>query len=1118
MKAFVISVLFIIYSSCLCNAQSIDKAYVYYDNKQYDKAATEFEKALPIIEVVANKGNKELYIQTLYYAALSFEQINQFNKAVEYYLKAIETYSSVEGIKSDYYSFILFNLANIYANNYEYVKAEPLYVSCLKYIKETSSEYDNFYGLVSNKLAYLYELTGKYEEAVPLYEQTLEIIKKNFGDECSDYAIILGNFAGLLERMNKFNESETYYLQAINILKNLGNKYLYSLGMLYRKCGELYFQMYIFDKALYYGKLSLKTTQIAVGNKNPEYGRAINSLANTYKIIYDFNNAEKLYLEALQIAKDKIGITSPSYVTSLCNLGSLYFEMGKYDLSESYYNKAIELGAKILDKNIFVYVETLLLTSELYYRLGLYEKAEPILLESKKVLTESSLTENASYDRTISSLGLMYNKMKDFEKSEMYYLECLKNAKTSTVLEKINYGKLLNNLGMLYFNMKEYDKAEQKFLQAIEIHEKLDSAKTNFAVDMNNLALLYEVMKYYEKSKDLYLQSLKTHKDMLGENSFEYIAGLNNLARLEYSFGYFNEANKIIQEALPKVLQQINLQLNFLSENEMMKYEKTVSNHINLYFNSFFAEHTNNPSLVGDFYNLQLAIKNLSFNETIKMRNAIFNCGDTSLINLYNQWIIKKKILSEQYSLPDSKRTIDTKLVEEEANVLEKELVINSQDYKNNSQMTKANWVDIQKKLDVGEVAIEFVSFNLFKDGRRTDTTYYVALVLRKKDVNPQLVFLCEEKQLDSLIFLNKGSDIQKASQLFGTRGIIFLDSEQPVYYGSKLYDLIWRQIDEYLMGAKTIYFSPTGILYKIPFAAINLPENKYLSDKYKLVQLSSTAQLNVNKHSDLLMSNYRAMAFGGVDYDKMNQISDSVNANEKISYKRGPDIQNYNSRGIAWNYLPGTLIEVEYIDSVLNENDIKTKLFIQENATETNFKNVSGNSPQIMHISTHGFYFPKVEDKVNSQDNITFGEQSYRFNDNSLFRSGIILAGANYVWKGGSQIIGQDDGILTAYEVSNLNLLNTKLVVLSACETGLGDIDNSEGVYGLQRAFKITGADNLIVSLWQVPDKETVEFMQIFYSGCLENLTIREAFYNAQSLMSKKYDPYFWASFVLVE
>jgi CHAT domain-containing protein len=172
--------------------------------------------------------------------------------------------------------------------------------------------------------------------------------------------------------------------------------------------------------------------------------------------------------------------------------------------------------------------------------------------------------------------------------------------------------------------------------------------------------------------------------------------------------------------------------------------------------------------------------------------------------------------------------------------------------------------------------------------------------------------------------------------------------------------------------------------------------------------------------------------------------------------------------------------------------------------------------SPDILHIATHGFFFSDPEKRKDQR----FGEENaFKWNENPLFRSGLALSGANAAWSGQPTPGNIEDGIATAYEISHLNLSNTKLVVLSACESGLGDIKGSEGVYGLQRAFKMAGADYLLVSLWQVPDKETVEFMDLFYKSWLSGKTIHEAFAKAQKKMRKKYkEVYKWGAWVLVE
>lgn len=228
-------------------------------------------------------------------------------------------------------------------------------------------------------------------------------------------------------------------------------------------------------------------------------------------------------------------------------------------------------------------------------------------------------------------------------------------------------------------------------------------------------------------------------------------------------------------------------------------------------------------------------------------------------------------------------------------------------------------------------------------------------------------------------------------------------------------------------------------------------------------------------------------------------------------------------TRGTKWDYLEWTKKEVNKIKLILDEKKIPAKLYTGENASEEAFKNECiMKSPSLILISTHGFFFPEPE-KDYEKMGISFqsGMDKFTHFENPLLRSGLIFAGANRVWLGGKEIKGVEDGILTAQEVSNLDLTNTELVVLSACETGLGDIKSGEGVYGLQRAFKSAGAKAIIMTLWSVPDKETVELMERFYSNLIEkNMSNYEALSEAQKYMRNKYpdEPYKWAAFVLME
>ena len=236
----------------------------------------------------------------------------------------------------------------------------------------------------------------------------------------------------------------------------------------------------------------------------------------------------------------------------------------------------------------------------------------------------------------------------------------------------------------------------------------------------------------------------------------------------------------------------------------------------------------------------------------------------------------------------------------------------------------------------------------------------------------------------------------------------------------------------------------------------------------------------------------------------------------------------------------------------MLSNSGMHIKIRTGREGTEDGFKQMGEgkNSPRILHVATHGYFFPDPDRAISTHggvahDSVTsegtakaasnkpkleFGtkESVFKISDHPMLRSGLILSGGNAGWKGERSLVSGEDGVLTAYEISQMNLSNTELVVLSACETGLGDIQGNEGVYGLQRAFKIAGVKYIIMSLWQVPDKQTSMLMTTFYKKWLEaespdkggkKMSIPDAFHAAQKeLRELGFDPYQWAGFVLIE
>jgi CHAT domain-containing protein len=476
------------------------------------------------------------------------------------------------------------------------------------------------------------------------------------------------------------------------------------------------------------------------------------------------------------------------------------------------------------------------------------------------------------------------------------------------------------------------------------------------------------------------------------------------------------------------------------------------------------------------------------------MRLAILNSNNPVLLKEYDEWIILQKEISVLYSTPVEMRNKDVAELESKANSLERSLVTSSQDFSDYRKGLQITWEDVKKSLKPDEAAIEFTDFKRReKDGG--DAVTYCALLLKANSEYPEMIKLFTEDQLTAIISRSSANNFNGINEIYGTAG----------KQDEKLYNLIWKPLEEYLRGMKNVYISPSGLLYKISFPAISNGKDVYLCDKFKIQVKGSTGNIS-GQNLFTLNNNPAALVFGGIRYSRNNS-----------------DTQ-------VWNYLEGTKNEGDAINSILEKGKIEVRYLTDNNATETFFKQ---NAPKynVLHIATHGFFFAdpnevRFEEKKQEVEygQITFrgatrgfGVNSFVNNENPLMRSGLVLAGANDVWINAEK--GEtDDGVLTAQEVTQIDMRKNDLVVLSACETGLGDIKGNEGVYGLQRALKMAGVKYIIMSLWEIPDKETVEFMGTFYNNLLKVKDIREAFYGTQKTMRAKYDPYFWGAFVLME
>jgi hypothetical protein len=494
------------------------------------------------------------------------------------------------------------------------------------------------------------------------------------------------------------------------------------------------------------------------------------------------------------------------------------------------------------------------------------------------------------------------------------------------------------------------------------------------------------------------------------------------------------------------------------------------------------------------------------------------------------------KQLRKLFSKMQSEGSTNKEIMERyktQADSLDKILVNKLGEYAASKRKFEITWKDVQSNLTTSDAAIEFARYYDDKDSLYK----YMALVVRPDYEYPKLVNLGEE---DAIRTAAQNKDF------------------------SKLYTETWKGIDSLLVGVKRVYYSPSGELNNVAFSAICLEEgnelvasnreknrgvevgninttikacNTVLMDKYELHQLTTTRYLadgTLKKEKPMQPS---LALVGGINFDDVpdqTNEADKEQSNEDFALQANLRNQTASTDGkkrgkrSSSNYgkkmepLPGTKEEVINIAGLLNTSNWKVQTKSDKKAGEFEFKKeLETKAPGVLHIATHGFAFPdeaKKESKLMDMNQTS----TYKVSEDPMVRCGLMLGGSNISWTGNPQkMIEQtgDDGILTAAEVANLDLSQTKLVVLSACETGLGKIEGSEGTFGLKRGFKLAGVEQIIVSLWSVPDKETMELMTLFYTDLAQTLNPVISFEKAQKEMRNRYptEPEKWAGFVLV-
>jgi CHAT domain-containing protein/Tfp pilus assembly protein PilF len=943
--------------------------------------------------------------------------------------------------------------------------------------------------LAANTLFYVadaYNQVGESDKAIAYHVQ-----EKNLWAQIGNleyYGVSLYNLASVYLQAGKYGEASSVANELLTLEKKINKEESPEYAESILNVADIYIQTDRLKEA--------ENLLLGVLKKQPRntvsYGKILNKLGDLYNYTGQFLKASRVLQEATDVLFVQAGEESAEYISAAINHGVLYMGQGKYPEAEEIFDVALSL----LDPQSVSYPAVLNNLGLVYQSLGQLDRAEATFQKLKAMDSVAIGINHPDYAITLSNLGQILSHAGKYVQAERVILQALDIQKKNSEESSFSYGITLNNLAKIYLLSGKPEKAIAPLQQAAGVFKKtVTENHPEYANSMFNLGnAFWKAGKGKEGIK--YLKTSATIRaKVLGKRHPKYAESIQKIAEYQWEQKQTKEAHESFGQVFENIYFQVDVTFPGLTEEEKSRFFYSNIKDSFEKFNSFAVRYASeDPVLIGEMYNYHINTKGAIMSATEKVRQAIHSSKDTVLIHLFENWQGKKEQIARAFSHNEDAQKIDSLI--QEASKLEKDLTKKSAAFAGQFDRKKYTWQEIQKALQPGEASVEVLRYKVYTPvagGSFTEDIAYAFLIVTGSSKTPQL------------IVVNKGKDMESKFLKF--------------YHNSVKYNLddtysfknFFEPLADVLQANKITkcYFSPDGVYNQLNLNSIYNPlTKKFLLDDYDFRFVTNSRELVEVNNPVAANSTSVLIGFPKFNLDKGTANSNASSASSKVTRSgnltrgmRGLLRFMRGQEGIT--ELPGTQKEIQQISSLFKNNP---KVFLAHEASEDIAKGVQ--NPTYLHIATHG-YFLEDEDL----------EEQGTYVTNPLLKAGLILAGSeNFILNGRPVNDAGDDGILTAYEAMNLKLDETKLVVLSACETGLGQVKNGEGVYGLQRAFKIAGAQSIVMSLWSVDDEATQELMSTFYSELLRTGKQHESFRTAQQKIKEKYNkPFYWGAFIMV-
>jgi CHAT domain-containing protein/Flp pilus assembly protein TadD len=936
------------------------------------------------------------------------------------------------------------------------------------------------------------EAAGKYDEALPLAERALDIRERILGPNHREVAAVVNSLGILYRKKGNYAKAEPLYRRSLAILEKVLRPDHPNVAVSLNNLGLLYYDISEYVKAEQLFQRSVAIWEKAMGSNHFNVAIPLNNLAMLYYGKGDYAQAESIHQRALAIFEKGLGPDHPNVAASLDNLANLYRDKGDYTRAESLRRRALTIRERALGPDHPDVALSLDNLATLYHTRGDDEKAEP-LYQSALAIRERVLgLDHPSVAQSLNNLAVIYTDRGDYAKAESLHRHALAIREKALGAEHVETANSLNNLAAIYRGRRDYAKAEPPLHRALAILEKvLGPEHPDVAASLNSLGGIYCDRGEYTKAEPVYRRALAIFEKAFGPEHPYVAEALSNLAMLYAAKGEIAEAVTFLSRS--NTVRERNLTTNLAtgSERQKLAYLALFSSETDftLSLHSQIAPHDQRALSLAFMTLLRRKGRGLdAMTDTIAALRRHAAPQDQALLDQLTEARSQLAALTLRESSAAMPYTYRARLrpFEERVEKLESELGARNVEFR--SQTQPATLAVVQAALPAGSVLIEFAVYSPWRirvDEKRP--ARYLAYLLGVKG-EPQWVDLGEAAAIDRAV----------AEWRRALRNPNRVDVKR---LARAVDELVMRPVRS-LLGkmegeGSHLLIAPDGSLNLIPFAALMDERMKYLIEGYTISYLTSGRDLVRLQSSAPSRSEPLVVANPTFGMSGEGQVG---------------------MRKMRFRMLPGTEREALSIKAELPGASV----LLRERATEVALK--QSKAPRLLHIATHGFFLdehdvPVAEMRRSRGGNpwrwwpMRVGEGRIKI-DNPLLRSGLVLAGVN------ERRGDEEDGVLTAMEAASLDLWGTRLVVLSACDTGIGEVRNGEGVYGLRRSLVLAGSETQVMSLWPVLDRETRSLMVGYYRRLLRGEGRGEGLRQIQLELlkdEKQSHPYYWASFIQV-